>query len=560
MYGLIPPIQSFETKILWLYQRYKYQIPKNNPLKYAHHFLPKILLDYTTTSFNIIHSYFSSPITCSTKITKFHSPYLRDKFFGSIGDAFAYKWKGIGYAHPHNKQDAQTTIHWARLAAKNDPHTITIITIPYNNWYQNFTPHTSPLLDTHVIAYIPADTLTYKEPNIALELNKPRIEPSAIHILCIHHLNNNVGTIKQKNTLTAIFNNKLQIPRTYVHTAPPTPPNTQVNKSKTWNKLTYPITNILQNNVIPPLPNFETDKPLKFAPQYCYYINGSFLPPQQIGDKWTREKAGYGIYNQHKEIELAIRLPGLQNIFKVELMVIHTVLKKINDEYPNELTHIFTDCLNGLYVIKIQIKHPTLHNNHLDKIVLQEIVELLLQRTQLTTLYKVKAHANIEGNEKVDKLAKIRQERGFYDAIHPHEFAHSTPYYYQRDWWHSMIETPDKGPIQFFEKYLIKYHCRNHLEVATILFPNIHKWITNKDIDNELSNDCWNNKNIIDSQKTCLLKLQHGQYMGNARKQLFFGREAFPSITCSIYDSIDPNTWLHVLLKCRQHHIHAFRT
>ena len=48
--------------------------------------------------------------------------------------------------------------------------------------------------------------------------------------------------------------------------------------------------------------------------------------------------------------------------------------------------------------------------------------------------------------------------------------------------------------------------------------------------------------------------------MGNARKQLLFGREAFPSITCSICDSIDPDTWLHVLLKCRQHHIHALRT
>ena len=47
--------------------------------------------------------------------------------------------------------------------------------------------------------------------------------------------------------------------------------------------------------------------------------------------------------------------------------------------------------------------------------------------------------------------------------------------------------------------------------------------------------------------------------MGNARKNLFFGREAFPSITCSICNSLDPDTWLHVLLKCRQHHIHVLR-
>jgi len=47
--------------------------------------------------------------------------------------------------------------------------------------------------------------------------------------------------------------------------------------------------------------------------------------------------------------------------------------------------------------------------------------------------------------------------------------------------------------------------------------------------------------------------------MGNARKQLFFGIERFPSITCSICNSNDVDTWLHVLLKCNQHHIHALR-
>ena len=48
--------------------------------------------------------------------------------------------------------------------------------------------------------------------------------------------------------------------------------------------------------------------------------------------------------------------------------------------------------------------------------------------------------------------------------------------------------------------------------------------------------------------------------MGNARKQLFFGREIYPSITCSICNSLEPDTWLHVLLNCRQSHIHALRT
>ena len=238
-------------------------------------------------------------------------------------------------------------------------------------------------------------------------------------------------------------------------------------------------------------------------------------------------------------------------------MAIHATLKVINKEYPNKLAYIFTDCVNGLYVIKTQIKHPTLHNNHPDKTILQEIVKLLQQMTQPTTLYKVRACANIEGNKKTNELVKEGREKEHTDAINPHEFAHSTPYYYQRYWWHSMDETLDKGPIRFLEKYIIKHDRKYNLEIIATKFPNIDKWIANEDIDNKLSNEYWTNKQIIDSQKTCLLKLRHGQYMDNARKQLFFGREA--SITCSICNSLEPDTWLHVLLNYRQSHIHALR-
>ena len=147
-------------------------------------------------------------------------------------------------------------------------------------------------------------------------------------------------------------------------------------------------------------------------------------------------------------------------------MAIHATLKVINKEYPNKPAHIFTNCFNGLYVIKTKIKHPALHNNHPDKTILQEIVELLQQRIQPATLYKVQVHANFEGNEKADKLAKEGRKKEYIDAISPHEIAHSTPYYYQKDWWHSMDETSDKGPIQFLEKHrFIKHDRKYNLEV-----------------------------------------------------------------------------------------------
>ena len=49
----------------------------------------------------------------------------------------------------------------------------------------------------------------------------------------------------------------------------------------------------------------------------------------------------------------------------------------MNKDFPNEPAHIFTDCLNGLYVIKNQIKHPTPHSNHPDKTIWEEIVNHL---------------------------------------------------------------------------------------------------------------------------------------------------------------------------------------
>ena len=86
-------------------------------------------------------------------------------------------------------------------------------------------------------------------------------------------------------------------------------------------------------------------------------------------DIGKKEKAGYGIHHPTKpEIQISKRLPGLQTIFRAELMAIHKTLKIITTKYPHEPAHIFTDCLNCLYVINTQIKHPTHHNNHADKI------------------------------------------------------------------------------------------------------------------------------------------------------------------------------------------------
>jgi hypothetical protein len=163
---LDPLCQPFVTEVIWLYERYRYRIPKTDPLKKSHYTIHTEILDQITTLFNIKTSYFSSPVTCSLLINTYYSPFQRDSIFGSRGNAFKHKWKGNGYAHPHNKENIQKAIHWARLAAKENQDTITILTILDEEWTTNDTPYKTIFDDTHVIIHFPPDTIIYSEPTI----------------------------------------------------------------------------------------------------------------------------------------------------------------------------------------------------------------------------------------------------------------------------------------------------------------------------------------------------------------------------------------------------------
>jgi hypothetical protein len=502
---------------------------------------------------NIKTSYFSSPVTCSTLINTYYSPFQRDSIFGSRGNAFKHKWIGSGYAHPHNKENTQKAIHWARLAAKENQDTITILTIPDEEWTTNDAPYKTIFDDTHVVIHFPPDTIIYTEPTIPRELNKePRIEILAIRILCIHHKNTKINMPNLEPKLLQITT-KLRINPSYIITPPPTPTNTKVHKHPKWSKSTYlPQTNPLNTLQLPDFPH--TRHP-KFPPQYCYYTDGSFTPPKiQANGFWDPAQAYYGIWNPLLKINLPQRLIGLQNILRAEISAIHHTLQILTQEFPNEPAHIFTDSLNSLYLINIQIKHPTQQNNHPDKTILTSIVNMLKNRTTTTHLHKVRAHTNILGNEEANKLAKEGSKIILVSDIpyQPYESAHSTPY-----WWCRDDDHPYRGPIRHLKSYLEKLEKEENEKTAKS-FDNINKWINNPLIDNKISNDFWTNPTVTGSQITQLLKFRYGQYMGNARKHLFWS-ELFPNINCSLYRMTQPDTWLHILLCCTKPHIHKLR-
>jgi hypothetical protein len=214
-------------------------------------------------------------------------------------------------------------------------------------------------------------------------------------------------------------------------------------------------------------------------------------------------------------------------------MAIYTVIKLSITTYNEEPIYIFTDSLNSLYLINTQIQHPSQHNNHPDKTILLQITNMLQSRTQQISLYKVKAHANITGNEMVDTLAKRGRYKEQSLSTKPHEFAHSSPYYRYKDEWIGVHYTPYKGPIRKFLNYLKQHTTDIHLKELARIFSNIHKWTSDTNIDNISFDTFWTNPQIFEAQIKQLIKIQTNQYIGNASKHLFWPIR-YPSINCSL--------------------------
>jgi hypothetical protein len=278
---LHPPPQDFETEVLWLLQRYVTILPKKKPKtiqpQNLHHTLHPEIIKTLITTFQITHSYYSSPLTCPIQITQFHSPHNRDIIFGSLGHAKSSKWTGIGLAFPTDYNTTVEAIHWARMAAKEDPTTVTILIANHKDWTtQNLPLTTKP--DVHVMTTIPPHTIKYK-PTPEWPTYYQYDEPALTSIICIHNQATLSPNVRTPHTLKQILQ---QLTNTHIETHPIMPNSTQykVKISNIWKntpKVSIPHTN---NHTTIPIPNtYKHTHPLKFPPQQCVYTDGSFIPP-----------------------------------------------------------------------------------------------------------------------------------------------------------------------------------------------------------------------------------------------------------------------------------------
>ena len=89
-----------------------------------------------------------------------------------------------------------------------------------------------------------------------------------------------------------------------------------------------------------------------------------------------------------------------------ELAAIHSAITILNKpEYTGPQT-IMTDCLVAMYLIRQALYYPEKIRLHKHRIIIQEIAQLMLTRTHALSIYKVRAHSGVSGNEGADCLAK----------------------------------------------------------------------------------------------------------------------------------------------------------
>ena len=145
------------------------------------------------------------------------------------------------------------------------------------------------------------------------------------------------------------------------------------------------------------------------------------------------------------------------------------------------------------------------------------MVHVLQSCTQITTLHKIRAHTNIDENKQAVKLAKRGCKLDHIIAIKPYEHAYSMPHCFQKEWWHFMLESPNKGPIKHLEKHILEYDKNHNLSLLAYQTHQVYGWLGNTNIDKEFSNNSWKKPNHHQQLKHISNKVSRHYILMNAQ-------------------------------------------
>lgn len=110
------------------------------------------ILHHIIQRYSLIHSYYPTPLPAQFT-SQFCSLYPRDQIFGSVGPVHQHQWEGKGFAHQPTQELALQAVHWARIAARHSPESLTILLITKTQWLDMHHPNLDEHTDVQLIAY-----------------------------------------------------------------------------------------------------------------------------------------------------------------------------------------------------------------------------------------------------------------------------------------------------------------------------------------------------------------------------------------------------------------------
>ena len=502
--------------------------------------LPQEVIDALTTHFPGIKDRLASPLTTHPGIDIYWSAHPHDALFGAHHDAYSVKWTGCSLAHPEHSPEATTqAIKWALRSAQATPQpTLTIVlayqpapkkgtkkpppTPYYQRWVDTYPtqckvaatleagnekclvpntwdlahPTASKSKETCTILII-ANEAGYQQYTQWTTIHKcfnGSIQPEATHHITIP---NHQGIDAPNDTLYQPHKKIRDFPTDHV----PTPARPTQEQARKAIEATYP-----------------NRFPLRWNWQQFAYTDGSIIPDTKKGPG-----NGAAVYLPPGSAPGVITdthipiIPGEgpdTTINQAELAAIWVALDK-------GATHIATDSQGSIYQIQKMLNRPHDMKEHRHNNLIRRIVEVIKNSPTPITLYKVRAHTGIHGNEMADQIAKnvaigITQEDLITDVPASNE-RHNQIWIYQTQKPTPKDPNPPPRPLPTLDGHLRSiFHQQDRLGMADTRTCYYASWQTAAtQMIPEESNKFMTHPDIKPSERRTAIQYRCGQLYNN---------------------------------------------
>jgi ribonuclease HI/exonuclease III len=534
---------------------------------------------------------FASPMDRSEDLEAYWSPCIEDELFGANYDAYSVPWTGSSQAHPgHDLKGCEKALRWAITSAEAYPDrpTCTVLIVPYMPGQ----PHMQHLSYKH------SKILMHVETN--QEQDDYRFNPPEYwQGMPGHELQESPRLPKHTMIAVAIFN---QAGKDSILTEervgqishlwgrePPTSERGWLRQAQDESytvKSPHALKKLVDAHVAHATPHYnfthsptaisEGDPPAHHChAALCAAPGGTYTDGSCIKSEEGFPSIGAGVYCPAKGVTLLINPNGrgtTNTINRAELSAIHIALTHPNVGSPSEDTHLYTDSLCSIHMIKRILNEPWTLRESKHYELLHSILNALRARAEAggkTHIYKVKSHVGVKGNEGADEAAvqaarevQAQKPEDPPNPNHVQELSNNDPY--AQRVWASYLPTPTKGnsmdeppPRQYVsnlsegvKRIVTPAHSGGdtaHLGIYAhawrMALPTLHR---------PSSFSMWKNSHVTHRQRVLVMKARWGQ-MYNRKIAFRIGKVA--SDACPLCGQ--PDSTGHLLGGCQHADVKA---